>query len=110
MDFFILFERFSALEDKDDFIRSCLSSANFTQFKYLDDAFEHYNKSQLRKAITSNLKKVTLPKNFFKVASLELFQRFDTALKNRSKSANLVIQLKGKLKTNKTLLLTDFFK
>ena len=112
MDWVILFERFSALEDKVDFIRSCLSSVNFTQFKYLDDPFEHYDKSQFRKAITNSpkLKSVKLPSKFFTGASLELLQRFDVALKDRFKSTDLVNRLKGQLKTNKSLQLKDFFK
>ena len=62
-----LFERFSALEDKDGFIRSCLSNDDFTQFKYLDEAFEYYDKSQLRKAIMNHpkLKKGKVAKKFF---------------------------------------------
>ena len=107
-----LFERFSALEDKDGFIRSCLSNHDFTKFKNLDEAFEHYDKSQLRKAITTHLKlkKVKLPPKFFTEASLELLQGFDTALKDSFNSAGLVNQLKGQLKTNKSLQLKVFFK
>ena len=55
-----LFKRFSALKGKDGFIRSCLSNDDFTQFKYLDEAFEHYDKSQLKKAIMNHLKNLSL--------------------------------------------------
>ena len=73
-------------------------------------AYLSYDKSQFRKAITSYLKKVTHSKNFFKGASLELLQGFDTALKDRSKSTDLVNRLKGQLKTKQSLQLKDFFK
>ena len=71
-------------------------------------AYLSYDKSQFRKAITSYLKKVTHSKNFFKGASLELLQGFDTALKDRSKSTDLVNRLKRAIE-NETIVTTKRF-